>query len=59
MEKMKKKKLVLENGDVYIGKGFGADTDAIGEIVFNTAMAATTALRTRTTRARGLCSARS
>ena len=39
MEKIKKKKLVLENGDVYIGKGFGADTDAIGEIVFNTAMA--------------------
>ena len=39
MEKMKKKKLVLENGDVYVGRGFGADVDAIGEIVFNTSMA--------------------
>ena len=39
MDKMKRRKLVLENGDVYIGRGFGADTDAIGEIVFNTSMA--------------------
>lgn len=38
MEK-RRKKLVLENGDVYFGEGFGADRDAIGEIVFNTSMA--------------------
>lgn len=30
--------LVLENGDVYEGYSFGAEADAIGEIVFNTAM---------------------
>ena len=38
MERVKRK-LVLENGDTYVGTGFGADCDAIGEIVFNTAMA--------------------
>ena len=30
--------LVLENGDVYEGYSFGADTDVVGEIVFTTAM---------------------
>ncbi len=38
MEKLKKK-LVLENGDVFYGEGFGANTTAIGEVVFNTSMA--------------------
>lgn len=38
MEKVKRK-LVLENGDVFEGTGFGAACDAIGEIVFNTSMA--------------------
>ena len=38
MERVKRK-LVLENGDVYVGTGFGANVDAIGEIVFNTSMA--------------------
>ena len=37
MERVKRK-LVLENGDVYVGYGFGAQSDAIGEIVFNTSM---------------------
>ena len=31
-----KKYLVLENGSVFEGKGFGADCDTIGELVFNT-----------------------
>lgn len=35
---MKKKKLVLANGAVFSGTGFGADTDTVGEIVFNTSM---------------------
>lgn len=35
----KLKKLILENGEVFVGEGFGADVDAIGEIVFNTSMA--------------------
>lgn len=34
-----KKKLVLENGEVFVGEGFGANVDSIGEIVFNTSMA--------------------
>lgn len=33
-----KKQLILEDGTVFIGKGFGADTKTIGEIVFNTGM---------------------
>ena len=33
-----KRALVLENGSVYWGEGFGADRDAIGELVFNTGM---------------------
>lgn len=38
MEKPKRK-LILESGEVFIGDGFGAAEDAIGEIVFNTSMA--------------------
>jgi len=30
--------LVLENGDVYEGKAFGAEKEAVGELVFTTAM---------------------
>ncbi|NKI11022.1 carbamoyl phosphate synthase small subunit, partial [Salmonella enterica subsp. enterica serovar Infantis] len=33
-----KKQLILEDGTVFIGKGFGADTEKFGEIVFNTGM---------------------
>lgn len=33
-----KKKLVLESGEVFHGKGFGADQDIEGEVVFNTGM---------------------
>ncbi|MBR5421214.1 MAG: glutamine-hydrolyzing carbamoyl-phosphate synthase small subunit [Lachnospiraceae bacterium] len=36
---MKKKKLILEDGSEYVGLGFGADKDAVFEIVFNTSMA--------------------
>lgn len=32
------KKIVLENGNEFFGYGFGADVDAINEIVFNTSM---------------------
>lgn len=32
------KKIVLENGREFYGYGFGADTEAINEIVFNTSM---------------------
>ena len=32
------KKLVLENGTVFEGYGFGADKNAIAELVFNTSM---------------------
>lgn len=35
---MKKKMLVLENGKVYLGDGFGSDSERIAEIVFNTSM---------------------
>ena len=38
MERVKGKR-VLEHGDGYVGYGFGASSDAIGEIVFNTSMA--------------------
>ena len=34
-----KRKLILEDGSEYIGEGFGAATDAVCEIVFNTSMA--------------------
>ncbi len=37
MEK-KRKKLVLEDGSVYYGYGFGADSERVCEIVFNTSM---------------------
>ena len=30
--------LVLEDGSVYEGVGFGADADGLGEVVFNTSM---------------------
>ena len=33
-----KKKLILESGEVFHGKGFGAEQDIEGEIVFNTGM---------------------
>ncbi|HCP57670.1 MAG TPA: carbamoyl phosphate synthase small subunit, partial [Alistipes obesi] len=32
------KKIVLENGQEFYGYGFGADKEAICEIVFNTSM---------------------
>ena len=35
MAEMKNKKLVLENGTVFEGYGFGADRDAVAELVFN------------------------
>ncbi len=34
----KQKKLILEDGTVFVGEGFGADTDAVCELVFNTSM---------------------
>ncbi|WP_264737139.1 carbamoyl phosphate synthase small subunit [Cytobacillus firmus] len=33
-----KKQLILEDGTIFIGKGFGSDTNSIGEVVFNTGM---------------------
>ena len=33
-----KKKLILESGEVFRGKGFGAEQDIEGEVVFNTGM---------------------
>lgn len=36
---MGKKKLIFENGEVFAGDGFGADRDAVCEVVFNTSMA--------------------
>ena len=35
---MTKRLLVLEDGTIFEGKGFGADIDVTGEIVFNTGM---------------------
>ena len=35
---MKRKKIILENGREFCGWGFGADKEAISEIVFNTSM---------------------
>ena len=32
------KKIVLEDGEEYLGYGFGSDCDRICEIVFNTSM---------------------
>ena len=37
--KQPEKKLVLESGQEFYGYGFGADTQAVCEIVFNTSMA--------------------
>ncbi|MCR5503046.1 MAG: glutamine-hydrolyzing carbamoyl-phosphate synthase small subunit [Lachnospiraceae bacterium] len=34
-----KRKLILEDGSVYTGYGFGADSECVAEIVFNTSMA--------------------
>ena len=31
-------RLVLENGTIFRGFGFGADREAVGEVVFNTSM---------------------
>lgn len=33
-----KRQLILENGTVFVGEGFGAETETIGEVVFNTGM---------------------
>lgn len=33
-----KRQLILEDGTVFIGEGFGSLTDSIGEVVFNTGM---------------------
>jgi len=33
-----KKRLILEDGTVFIGEGFGAEKSTIGEVVFNTGM---------------------
>ncbi len=38
MAEMKNKKLILENGMVFEGRGFGADRDSIAQLVFNTSM---------------------
>ncbi|KMK77142.1 carbamoyl phosphate synthase small subunit [Alkalihalobacillus pseudalcaliphilus] len=35
---MREKLLILENGDIYQGYGFGADMEMSGEVVFNTGM---------------------
>lgn len=33
-----KRLLILENGEVFVGKGFGSHVESTGEVVFNTAM---------------------
>ena len=38
---MAKRKLVLENGLVFIGNGFGSDKEVIAELVFNTSVEVT------------------
>ena len=38
MAEMKNKKLVLENGTVFEGCGFGANRDVVAELTFNTSM---------------------
>ncbi len=35
---MKQRQLILEDGSVFVGEAFGADTYKLGEIVFNTGM---------------------
>ncbi|ELK46154.1 UNVERIFIED_CONTAM: carbamoyl phosphate synthase small subunit [Halobacillus marinus] len=32
------KQLVLEDGTIFVGEGFGSDSESIGEVVFNTGM---------------------
>ena len=39
MDKVRNRMLVMENGSVHRGQGFGADVDAMCELVFNTSMA--------------------
>jgi len=38
MTQRKEKKLVLEDGHIFHGLGYGADTQVVGEIIFNTSM---------------------
>src|SRR5690554_4893909 len=33
-----KRQLILEDGNVFVGDGFGSNTDKIGEVIFNTGM---------------------
>ncbi|MCQ6279727.1 carbamoyl phosphate synthase small subunit [Bacillus sp. EB600] len=33
-----KKQLILADGTIFIGEGFGSETDTVGEVVFNTGM---------------------
>ena len=33
-----KRQLILEDGTVFIGEGFGSETSSVGEVVFNTGM---------------------
>ncbi|PAM96185.1 carbamoyl phosphate synthase small subunit, partial [Flavobacterium sp. IR1] len=33
-----KRQLILEDGTYFVGRGFGADTELKGEVVFNTGM---------------------
>lgn len=33
-----KRQLILEDGTVFVGEGFGSDTESTGEVVFNTGM---------------------
>ncbi|HEY2420492.1 MAG TPA: carbamoyl phosphate synthase small subunit [Neobacillus sp.] len=33
-----KRQLILEDGTIFIGEGFGSDTETVGEVVFNTGM---------------------
>ena len=35
---MRKARLILEDGTVFVGQSFGYESDAVGEVVFNTAM---------------------
>jgi carbamoyl-phosphate synthase small subunit len=37
-KKFMNKKLILETGEIFHGKGFGADSETEGEVVFNTGM---------------------
>ncbi|WP_309545193.1 carbamoyl-phosphate synthase domain-containing protein, partial [Halobacillus trueperi] len=32
------KQLVLEDGTVFVGEGFGSERETVGEVVFNTGM---------------------